>query len=168
MALRQKITTFLWFDDNAEEAMDFYVSLFRDSRVVGVSRFEASPPGPGGTVVIGTFQLAGQEFMALNGGPHFRFNEAISLLVSCDSQEEVDELWEKLTADGGEPGVCGWLKDRFGLSWQIVPSVFFEMMEDQDAKRRQRVTDAVMRMTKIEVTRLHEAYGSDPAVTSGG
>jgi predicted 3-demethylubiquinone-9 3-methyltransferase (glyoxalase superfamily) len=131
----QKITTFLWFDDKAEEAMNFYLSVFKNSKVVGVSRYGDAWPGPKGSVMVATFQLDGQEFMALNGGPHFKFTEAISLLVNCETQEEVDRFWEKLS-DGGEKSQCGWLKDKYGLSWQIVPTVLGEMMQDKDLRKR--------------------------------
>src|SRR5438445_1060721 len=136
-----KITPFLWFDDNAEEAMRFYVSIFPDSKILSVSRYGEGGPGPAGTVMTGTFQLQGQEVMALNGGPHFKFTEAISFFVSCETQDEVDALWEKLT-DGGEEVQCGWLKDRFGLSWQIVPTALGEMLGDKDPEKAGRVMQA--------------------------
>ena len=157
MSPRQKITPYLWFDANAEEAMDHYVSIFRNSRIVGVTRYGAAGPGPAGSVMIGTFELAGQEFIALNGGPHFQFTEAISLLVTCESQDEVDDLWAKLSA-GGAPGQCGWLKDKFGLSWQIVPRVLIELLQDPDPAKSQRVMRAMLRMTKIDIARLRQAY----------
>jgi predicted 3-demethylubiquinone-9 3-methyltransferase (glyoxalase superfamily) len=155
---KQKIVTFLWFDDNAEEAASFYVSLFKNSRILDVNRFGDAGPGPKGKVMGLTFQLEGQQFMALNGGPHFKFTEAISLLVHCESQDEVDHLWEKLTAAGGAPSQCGWLKDRFGLSWQIVPSVLLEMLADKDAQRSKRVMEAMLQMTKIDIAKLNQAY----------
>lgn len=127
----QKITPFLWFDDKAEEAVNFYTSIFKNSKIVNITRYGEVGPGPKGTVMIGTFQLDGQEFIALNGGPHFTFSEAISFLVNCETQEEVDELWEKLS-EGGEKVECGWLKDKYGVSWQIVPTVLGEMMNDPD------------------------------------
>ncbi|OGU08238.1 MAG: hypothetical protein A2W29_02605 [Gemmatimonadetes bacterium RBG_16_66_8] len=158
MSSKQKITTFLWFDDNAEEAMDFYVSIFRNSRILSVARYGDAGPGPKGTVMSGTFQLEGQRFMALNGGPLFRFTEAISLLVDCDTQEEVDDLWAKLTADGGAPSRCGWLKDKFGLSWQIIPSALFELLSDKDPAKSKRVMEAMLQMTKIDIDALKRAH----------
>src|SRR6202140_1285062 len=153
----QKITPFLWFNSNAEEAMNFYVSVFRNSKIVNVSRYGDAGPGPKGTVISGTFQLAGQQFHALNGGPQYKFTEAISLFVNCESQEEVDELWEKLSA-GGEKSRCGWLKDKYGLSWQIVPSALGEMLGDKDPKKAARVMQAMMGMGKIEIAGLRAAY----------
>src|SRR5262245_8449863 len=156
MAARQKITTYLWFDSNAEEAADFYVSVFRNSKILSVSRYGDAGPGPKGTAMV--FELEGPRFLALNGGPHFKFNEAISLLVDCATQGEVDDLWEKLTADGGAPGRCGWLKDRFGLSWQIVPTRLGELMGDRDPARAGRVAQAMMKMGKLDVAALERAY----------
>ena len=155
---RQKITTYLWFNDNAEEAMQFYVSIFRNSKIRSVTRYGEAGPGPEGSVMIGTFQLEGQEFIALNGGPRFRFTEAISLFVTCESQEEVDDLWARLTADGGEPSMCGWLKDRFGLSWQIIPRTLMELMSDPDPEKSKRVMEAMLQMSKIDVAALQRAY----------
>jgi predicted 3-demethylubiquinone-9 3-methyltransferase (glyoxalase superfamily) len=152
----QKITPFLWFDNQAEEAMNFYVSLFENSKVLSVSRYEVDAPGPG-PVMTATFQLAGQEFMALNGGPEFRFTEAISLFVNCETQEEVDELWEKLS-EGGEEQQCGWLKDRYGLSWQIVPTALGAMLGDPDPKRSQNAMRAMLQMRKIDIAALRRAY----------
>jgi predicted 3-demethylubiquinone-9 3-methyltransferase (glyoxalase superfamily) len=154
----RKITPFLWFDGNAEEAMNFYVSIFRNSRIVNISRYGDAGPGPAGTVMSATFQLAGQEFMALNGGPEFKFTEAISFFVNCETQDEVDELWEKLSA-GGEKGRCGWLKDKYGVSWQIVPSALGEMLNDPDPAKSQRVMQAMLQMDKIDVAGLKQAYG---------
>jgi len=134
----QKITPFLWFDDKAEEAMNFYTSIFKNSKIGGITR------GPNGTVMSAIFQLDGQEFMALNGGPQFTFTEAISFFVNCETQEEVDELWEKLSEDG-EEGRCGWLKDKYGLSWQIVPTVLGEMLQDKDAEKSRRVMEALLK-----------------------
>src|SRR5437588_6280186 len=134
----QKIVPFLWFDGNAEEAVNFYVSIFKNSRVVSVTRYGDAGPGVKGTVMSCTFQLEGQEFIALNGGPQFKFTEAISLFVNCETQEEVDELWEKLAA-GGEKQRCGWLKDKFGLSWQIIPSILGALLHDKDPKKSKRV-----------------------------
>jgi len=151
MPAKQKITTFLWFDDNAAEAMRFYVSIFRNSKIIDVTR-------NGDKVMVGTFELEGQRFIALNGGPQFKFTEAISLFVNCETQEEVDELWEKLTADGGAPSQCGWLKDKFGLSWQIIPSALMELMSDPDPEKASRVMQAMLRMKKIDIDGLKRAY----------
>jgi predicted 3-demethylubiquinone-9 3-methyltransferase (glyoxalase superfamily) len=158
MAEVQKITPNLWFDTEAEEAANFYTSIFKDSKVVRVTRYGEAGPRPAGMVMTVTFQLEGQEFTALNGGPEFKFNEAISLLVNCETQEEVDELWDKLS-DGGEKGPCGWLKDKFGVSWQIVPTVLDEMLQDEDADRANRVMKAMLQMTKIDIEALEKAYG---------
>lgn len=158
MPPKQKITTFLWFDDNAEEAMNFYVSLFEDSKVVSVSRWGEGGPVPKGTLMTATFELAGQEFMALNGGPMHRFTEAISLFVNCETQAEIDSLWAKLTAGGGEPGRCGWLKDKYGLSWQIVPSALGAMLGDKDPAKARRVAEAMMKMNKLDIDGLKRAY----------
>jgi len=154
----QKITTFLWFDNNAEEAMNFYISIFKDSKILSVTRNGEGGPGPKGSVLVGTFQLEGQEFMVLNGGPMFKFTEAISLYVSCETQQEVDDLWTKLTAGGGAPSQCGWLKDKFGLSWQIIPTTLGRLMNDPDPVKAQRVMGAMMQMTKIEIAGLQKAY----------
>ncbi len=153
----KKITPFLWFDDQAEEAMNFYVSIFKNSKVLGVSRYGEAGPGPKGTVMTATFQLNGQEFTALNGGPQFKFTEAISFYVDCETQAEVDELWEKLS-EGGEPGQCGWLKDKFGLWWQIIPSALTEMLQDKDPEKSKRVMEAMLQMSKIDVPTLKKAY----------
>ena len=158
MAIRQKITTSLWFDYNAEEAIDFYISIFKNSKIINVVRYGDAGPGPKGTVMCATFQLEGQEFIALNGGPHFKFNEAISLFVTCETQQEVDTLWEKLTAGGGAPSHCGWLKDRFGLSWQIIPRQLLEMMMDKDPEKSKRVMEAMLQMSKIDISKLQQAY----------
>ena len=153
----QKITPFLWFDDNAEEAMNFYVSVFKNSKIVTVTRYGKGGPLPEGTVFTVSFELDGQEFSALNGGPIFTFSEAISFYVNCETQQEVDELWEKLS-EGGEKGRCGWLKDKYGLSWQIIPTVLIELMQDKDAEKARRVTEAMMQMDKIDIKALQEAY----------
>ena len=153
----QKITTFLWFDNQAEEAMNFYCSLFKNSKILSVSRYGEAGPGPKGQVMTGTFQLNGQEFMALNGGPEFKFTEAISLFVNCETQQEVDELWGKLS-EGGEEGSCGWLKDKYGLSWQIVPTLLGKLLGDKDAAKAQRVMQAMLKMKKIDTRILQEAY----------
>jgi predicted 3-demethylubiquinone-9 3-methyltransferase (glyoxalase superfamily) len=154
----QKITTFLWFNQEAEEAANFYVSLFKDSKILSVSRYGEAGPGPKGSAMVVSFQLAGQKFTALNGGPVFKFNEAISLVVDCESQEEVDTLWSKLTANGGQESQCGWLKDRYGLSWQIIPARFMQLMQDKDPKRTQRVMQAMLTMKKFDIARLEAAY----------
>ena len=156
----KKITPFLWFDNNCEEAMNHYVSIFKNSRIVSVSRYGEGGPGPAGTVMTCTFEIEGQEFMALNGGPHFKFNEAISLFVNCATQAEVDELWEKLTADG-EESRCGWLKDKFGLSWQIIPSALGEMLSDPDRQKAGRAMQAMLKMSKIDIAALQAAYNAD-------
>ncbi len=142
-----RITPFLWFDDNAEEAIDFYTSVFKNSKIVSITRYGEAGPGPKGAVMSATFQLQDQELMALNGGPQFKFTEAISFFVNCETQQEVDELWEKLS-EGGEKGRCGWLKDKFGLSWQIVPAALGEMLSDKDAEKSKRVMEAMLRMDK--------------------
>jgi predicted 3-demethylubiquinone-9 3-methyltransferase (glyoxalase superfamily) len=149
----QTITPYLWFDNQAEDAMRFYTSIFKNSKAGSVNR-----AGPGGPVMSVTFQLNGQDFIALNGGPQFKFNEAISLFVSCDSQAEVDELWAALTAGGGQESQCGWLKDKFGLSWQIVPRALMELMSDPDPRKAQAVTQAMLKMKKIETAELRRAY----------
>lgn len=148
----QKITPFLWFDTQAEEAMNFYVSVFKNSKVGAVSR------GPDGKAFSVNFQLEGQDFIALNAGPEFKFNEAISLFVNCETQAEVDDLWAKLTADGGEESRCGWLKDKYGLSWQIIPSALGELMGDPDPVKSQRVMQAMLKMSKIIIADLRQAY----------
>jgi predicted 3-demethylubiquinone-9 3-methyltransferase (glyoxalase superfamily) len=148
----KKITPFLWFDTQAEEAMNFYVSLFKNSKVNNISR------GPDGRAFIVSFELDGQEFMGLNAGPQFKFNEAVSMYVDCADQAEVDYLWNALTADGGEESQCGWLKDKYGLSWQIVPRQLTELMSDPDPEKSQRVMDAMLKMQKIIVADLQKAY----------
>jgi predicted 3-demethylubiquinone-9 3-methyltransferase (glyoxalase superfamily) len=147
---RQKITPCLWFDGKAEEAAGFYASIFPDSAITGVT------PGPNGAVLVVAFRLAGVEFLALNGGPQFQFNEAISLSIDCYSQAEVDELWEKLSA-GGSKGQCGWVKDRYGLSWQVVPSVLPELLADEDRAKASRVMEAMMGMTRLDIQALQDA-----------
>jgi len=148
----KKITPFLWFDTQAEEAMRFYVSIFKNSKVLSVN------PGPDGAFTSVSFELEGQEFMALNAGPEFKFTEAISLFVDCKTQAEVDDLWEKLTADGGEESRCGWLKDKYGLSWQIIPSALGQLMGDPDPVKAQRVAQAMLKMQKIVISDLESAY----------
>ena len=153
----QKTTTCLWFDNNAEEAVDLYTSIFKNSKVLEVARYGEAGPGPEGSVLTMRFQLEDQEFMALNGGPQFKFTEAISLSVDCQSQKEVDELWENLSADP-EAEQCGWLKDKFGLSWQIVPRALPELLGDPDPEKSRRVMEAMLKMKKIDVKALQEAY----------
>ena len=151
-----KITPFLWFDNNAEEAIHFYTSIFKNSKIGNVTRYGDAGPGPKGSVMSATFELEGQPFMALNGGPHFQFTEAISLFVSVDTQQEVDELWDKLSA-GGRKSQCGWLKDKFGLSWQIIPKALGELLGDKDPRKSQSVMKAMLQMDKIDIARLKEA-----------
>ncbi len=153
----QKITPFLWFNDNAEEAMNFYISIFKNSKILTVSRYGDAGPGPKGSLMTGSFQLEGQDFLALNGGPAFSFTPAISLLVNCETQEEVDDLWEKLSA-GGEKSRCGWLKDKFDLSWQIIPIGLGRMMSDPDPVKSKNVMMAMMKMDKIDLAVLKQAY----------
>jgi len=152
----QKITPFLWFDDRAEEAMNFYTSIFKNSKVGRVTRYGDAGPAPKGSVMSATFQLEGQEFMALNGGPMFSFTPAVSFFVNCETQEEVDELWEKLS-EGGKKERCGWLKDKFGLSWQIIPSILGQLLGDKDPAKSARVMQAMLQMTKIEIEGLKRA-----------
>jgi predicted 3-demethylubiquinone-9 3-methyltransferase (glyoxalase superfamily) len=154
----QKITPFLWFDGNAEEAVNFYVSLFKNSRVVSITRYSDDFPDMKGKVLTAVFELASQQFMAIDGGPEFKFTEAISLHVNCEGQEEVDRLWDKLTADGGAESQCGWLKDKYGLSWQIIPTILGELLSDKDAQKAGRVMQAMLKMRKIEIKPLNEAY----------
>jgi predicted 3-demethylubiquinone-9 3-methyltransferase (glyoxalase superfamily) len=148
----KKITPFLWFDTEAEEAMNLYVSIFKNSKVLGVT------PGPNGRAMSVNFELEGQEFIGLNAGPEFKFNESISFLVNCNSQEEVDELWEKLTADGGEESRCGWLKDKYGLSWQIIPTALGEMLGDPNPEKAGRAMQAMLQMNKIDIQAMKQAY----------
>jgi predicted 3-demethylubiquinone-9 3-methyltransferase (glyoxalase superfamily) len=154
----QKISPFLWFDSQAEQAANLYVSLFDDSKILSLSRYGDAGPGPKGSVMVAEFQLAGQPFMAINGGPVYKLSEAFSLLVHAEDQNEVDRLWSQLTANGGQESRCGWLKDRFGLSWQIVPTRFSEMMRDTDPARSQRVMMAMMTMSKLDLAQLEAAY----------
>ena len=153
----QKITPFLWFDNNAEEAINFYLSIFKNAKIVSMTRYGEAGPGPKGTVMAATFQLDGQEFFALNGGPQFKFSPAVSFFVKCETQQEIDELWEKLSA-GGAKNRCGWLQDKYGLSWQIVPPVLGEMLSDRDPAKSQRVMKAMLQMDKIDIARLKQAY----------
>ena len=153
----QKITPFLWFNDQAEEAMNFYVSIFKDSKVGKVTRYGDAGPGAKGTVMSATFQLEGQEFFALNGGPQFKFTPAISFFVNCETQQEVDDLWEKLSA-GGRKDQCGWLQDKYGVSWQIIPTILGKLLGDKDPAKANRVMQAMLQMTKIDIKRLQQAY----------
>ncbi|HEV2350885.1 MAG TPA: VOC family protein [Terriglobia bacterium] len=153
----QKITPFLWFNGQAEEAMNFYASVFKNSKIVRLTRYGEGGPFPNGTVMTGTFQIEGQDFHVLNGGPQFTFSQAISFFVNCETQQEVDELWEKLSA-GGEKGRCGWLKDKFGLSWQIIPTALGKLMNDPDPEKSKRVMQAMLQMDKIVIDRLKQAH----------
>ena len=153
----QKITPFLWFDTRAEEAANFYVSIFKNSKILKITRYGEAGPGPTGSVMTVHFELDGQEFIALNGGPQFKFSEAISFSVNCETQQEVDEFWEKLSA-GGEEGPCGWLKDKYGLSWQINPRALGEMLSDPDPGKSKRVMEAMLQMKKIDIAGLKKAY----------
>jgi predicted 3-demethylubiquinone-9 3-methyltransferase (glyoxalase superfamily) len=153
----QKITPFLWFDDKAEEAVNFYVSIFKNSKIVSLTRYGEAGPGPKGTVMSATFELEGQRFYALNGGPQFTFTPAISFFVNCETQQEVDEMWERLSA-GGKKERCGWLKDKYGLSWQIIPSALGKMMQDKDPAKAKRVMQAMLQMDKIDIGTLERAY----------
>ena len=153
----QKIVPFLWFDGNAEEAMNFYVSIFKNSKVVSVTRYGDAGPGKKGTVMAATFQLEGQDFYALNGGPQYKFTPAISLFVNCETQQEVDALWKKLSA-GGREDQCGWLQDKYGLSWQIIPTVLGQMLGDKDAKKANAAMKAMLQTKKIDIKALQQAY----------
>jgi len=153
----QKITPFLWFDTQAEDAANFYISIFPNSKIITVARYGEAGPGPKGSVMTVAFQIAGQEFVALNGGPHFKFTEAISFVVNCQTQDEVDHYWNSLSA-GGQPVQCGWLKDKFGLSWQIVPTILPQLLTDPDPQKSQRVMKAMMQMIKLDVGGLKRAY----------
>lgn len=160
------ITPFLWFDDNAEQAAELYTSIFPESSIISISRYGEVGPGPAGTAMTVNFRLQGLEFTALNGGPQYKFTEAISFVVPCETQEEVDEYWEKLS-EGGEEGPCGWLKDRFGLSWQIVPSVLEELLTDPDPVRAQNAMKAMLQMGKIDIEGLKRAASEQAAVEAG-
>jgi predicted 3-demethylubiquinone-9 3-methyltransferase (glyoxalase superfamily) len=152
----QRITPFLWFDTQAEEAARFYTSIFNDSKITGMTRYGDAGPGPKGSVMTVAFELEGQEFVALNGGPIFKFTEAISFVVNCESQEEVDKFWQKLSA-GGQEIECGWLKDKYGLSWQIVPAILLQLLQDKDQQKAQRVMKAMLQMKKIDIAGLKKA-----------
>lgn len=155
----QKITPFLWFDTDAEQAARFYTSIFKDSKILNISHYGDAGPGPKGSVMVVSFQLAGQQFTALNGGPLFKFSEAFSFVVNCENQQEVDEYWRKLSADGGQESMCGWLKDKFGFSWQIVPTALNKLMSGKDSKRTNRVMQALLQMRKIDIAALERAAG---------
>ena len=158
----QKITPFLWFDNQAEEAVKFYTSIFKDSKIGKITRYgeagEKVAGRPSGSVMTIDFEVEGQKFTALNGGPQFKFNESISFVVNCGTQEEVDYFWDKLTADGGQESQCGWLKDKFGLSWQIVPTVLIDMLHDKDSRKSEHVMQAMLQMQKIDIKKLKAAY----------
>jgi predicted 3-demethylubiquinone-9 3-methyltransferase (glyoxalase superfamily) len=160
----QKITPFLWFNHNADEAVNFYTSIFKHSKISNIKRYGEAGPGPKGSVMSATFQLEGQEFIALNGGPQFTFSPAISFFVNCETQAEVDELWEKLS-EGGQKNRCGWLQDKFGVSWQIIPSALGKMLQDKDAEKSKRVMGAMLQMSKIDVKGLEQAYDSSPSAS---
>jgi len=156
----QEITPFLWFDGKAEEAANFYVSIFKNSRILSVSRYGDAGPGPKGAVMTAAFELDGQKFVALNGGPQFAFSPAISFMVNCETQQEVDDLWEKLSA-GGKEVQCGWLQDKYGLSWQVVPRVLIELLQDKNPEKKQKVMKAMMQMIKIDIKGLQQAANQD-------
>jgi predicted 3-demethylubiquinone-9 3-methyltransferase (glyoxalase superfamily) len=154
----QKITPFLWFDNDAEEALNFYTSIFKNSKSIKVSRYGEGGPGPAGSVMVAEFEIEGQRFLALNGGPRFKFTEAVSFVINCETQEEIDHYWSSLTADGGVESQCGWLKDKFGLSWQVTPTVMGSLMAGQDAAGSQRAMQAMMQMKKLDIKTLQDAY----------
>lgn len=154
----QKVYPCLWFNNNAEEAVNFYTSVFKNSKINAVSRYGDAMPVLAGSVMTMIFEIEGQKFMALNGGPEFQFNEAVSFVIDCQSQQEVDDLWSKLTADGGEESMCGWVKDKFGLSWQVVPTRLGELMSDPDPEKARRVTEAMLKMRKLDIVELERAY----------
>jgi predicted 3-demethylubiquinone-9 3-methyltransferase (glyoxalase superfamily) len=161
MTVKQTITSCLWFDGNAEEAANFYVSLLPDSRIEKIVRAPTEyPGGAAGSVLTVEFTLAGRQFLGLNGGPQFPFTEAVSFIINCETQDEVDRYWEKLTAGGGSPGQCGWLKDRFGLSWQVIPTVLLDLLQDKDPRKSQRVMQALMQMTKLDIAGLKQAHSA--------
>ncbi|RVT99774.1 VOC family protein [Mucilaginibacter limnophilus] len=156
----KKMTACLWFNNEAEEAMNFYTSIFKDSEILNISRYPANGPMPEGTVMTAEFRLNDITFMALNGGPHFKFNESVSFVVYCDTQEEVDHYWDNLTAGGGQESMCGWLKDKFGLSWQITPTALINRMKDKDKEKAKKVMQAMLQMRKIDIAKIEEAYNS--------
>jgi len=157
----QKVSPFLWFDGNAEEAANFYVSIFKDSKILKIARYGEAGPGPAGSVMVVNFQIEGQDFIALNGGPLFKFTEAISFVINCQTQEEVDHYWNKLTAGGGQESQCGWLKDKYGLSWQVTPTILGELLADKDQKKAQRVMQAMLQMKKIDTAALKRAAAQE-------
>jgi predicted 3-demethylubiquinone-9 3-methyltransferase (glyoxalase superfamily) len=157
----QKISPFLWFDSNAEEAANFYVSIFKDSKILKIARYGEAGPAPAGSVMVVNFQIEGQNFIALNGGPLFKFTEAISFVINCQTQEEVDHYWNKLTAGGGQESQCGWLKDKYGLSWQVTPTILGELLADKDQKKAQRVMQAMLQMKKIDIAALQRAAAQE-------
>jgi predicted 3-demethylubiquinone-9 3-methyltransferase (glyoxalase superfamily) len=162
----QKITPFLWFDNQAEEAAQFYTSIFKNSKILQVSRYGDAGPGPKGSVMVVNFQLAGQDFTALNGGPRFKFSEAFSFVVNCENQQEIDEYWRKLTAGGGVESQCGWLKDKFGFSWQVVPTALGKLMSNKDPKKADRVMQALLQMKKLDIAKLEQAAEEEEAPVS--
>ncbi|SRR5258708_23118585 len=155
----QKITPFLWFDGKAEEAMNFYTSIFKNSKLLNIMRYGEAGPGPKGSVMSATFELDGQEFIALNGGPQFTFSPAISFFIHCKTQEEIDELWEKLL-EGGKSHGCGWIQDKYGVSWQVVPDALGELLQDKDTAKSKRVMEAMLKMDKLDIKTLEEAHDS--------
>lgn len=161
----QKVTPFLWFDGNADEAMNFYLSVFKDSKCLSESRYSDAGPGPAGSVMVCSFEILGMKFLALNGGPMFKFNESVSFMIDCKDQEEVDYYWDKLLA-GGEASACGWLKDKFGLSWQVTPRRLMELMSTDDPEANKRVMQAMMQMVKIDIPTLERAAAGEVATTS--
>lgn len=154
----QKITPMLWYDNNAEEAVNYYVSVFKDAKIITTARYGKNAPMPEGTVMTMEFELFGQRFVALNAGPHFKFNEAVSFVVYCETQEEVDKYWNELTSNGGQESMCGWLKDKFGLSWQITPTIMSKLMSGADAKKSGAAMKAMMTMNKLDIKALQDAY----------
>jgi predicted 3-demethylubiquinone-9 3-methyltransferase (glyoxalase superfamily) len=160
--MAQKIAPCLWFDGQAEEAMDFYIAVFKNSKVVNVTRYGEAGPGKQGTVMVGTFQIEGQDFYALNGGPQYAFTPAISFLIHCETQPEVDELWQKLS-EGGKSQGCGWMKDKYGVSWQIVPTALLRLMKDKDEEKSGRVMKAMLQMDKLDIEGLEQAYNGGGA-----
>jgi predicted 3-demethylubiquinone-9 3-methyltransferase (glyoxalase superfamily) len=160
----QKITPFLWFDNQAEEAVNFYTGIFGNSKILDIARYGEAGPGPAGSVMTVSFQIEGQNFVALNGGPVYNFTPAISFVVNCKTQEEVDRLWERLTAEGGKPVQCGWLIDKYGISWQIVPTRLVELLSDPDQEKISRVMQAMLKMIKIDIAALETAYAGERVV----
>jgi predicted 3-demethylubiquinone-9 3-methyltransferase (glyoxalase superfamily) len=161
--MSNRITPFLWFDTQAEEAARFYTSIFKDSKIGKIARYPEGSPGPAGSVMTVEFEIEGQPFVALNGGPHFKFTEAVSFVVNCETQKEVDGYWNKLLAGGGKPQQCGWLKDKYGLSWQIVPTMLAKLAADKDSAKASRVMQAMMKMVKLDIAQLEEAAAGKPA-----